>query len=1073
MKIYYYFFCVILSCLFLGCSMKPDRAFLEESFQNPPESTRPAIYWYWMNEHVSKEGITKDLEAMARVGIGEVFIGNIYEGGTPGKLKTLSSEWKECMQHAIKEGTRLGIDISLFNSPGWSQSGGPWVKPEQSMRYLTYVAATVKGGKLIQEVLQPSDTTFQDVAVLAYPKINDICLKPQSVYSNCKSTSLNSLFDVDLKSQCRFDNRRLDSLVIDIVAEDSFAARSLLVYPTGKGFNTTCKLLKKSGNEFKMVKQLFFDRSNTSLQLGPTPDGPLAMAFPREVAKEFRVVLTNLPENFELREISLSSAVKLEKFTEKWLNKLPNVTTPQWNTHVWDSNAQSNQVDFVTEKDVIDISSFLNNNVLTWNAPEGEWNILRIGMVPTRTTNVPAAPVATGLEIDKMNKNVCQAHFDAYVGDIMDGLSKDELRSLKKLIVDSYEVGPQNWTDNFRDIFRASMGYDPLPWLPVLTGDVIGSEEESNRFLWDMRRTIANQIAEQYVGGLKEVAHKHGLDLWLENYGHWGYPSEFLYYGSFSDYVGGEFWANSGPSPECKLASSSCHIYGKNKVYAESYTAGGKYFERTPRDLKQKGDWSYTQGINQVVMHVYIHQPYEDKTPGINAWFGIEYNRKNTWFEQSKSWIDYQRRCSFMLQQGLPVNDVCIFIGEDAPSMDGWKDKSMSSGYSFDFINSDVILNRLTVNDGKLCLPEGVEYSVMLLPPLSTMRPEVLRKIEELISEGAVIVGNPPVKSPSLSGYPECDEVVKSIAHKIWGTLDVSNQKPIVRKVGKGKVYCNVPVNDVLREEGVVEDLKSDVETLHWTHRKLEHGDIYFLTNQGQEKIQTTIEFRVKNKLPELWNALDGSNRKLASFQSNETSTKVPVVLDVNESCFIVFLDDGKSQNGILAFDMNYPQKNVVQKIQGPWNIHFVNKDLKQDFMVCTDSLFDWSKSEDDRIKYFSGTAVYSTSFTLSDKDLSEDEYYLSIDTLHSIGKVRLNNEDVETLWTPPYRVNISPYLREGDNKLEIAVTNTWVNQLVYQSSYSVEKRDTWTLIDVIKPDHPLMPSGIVGEISIIKSLNK
>lgn len=905
MKIYYYFFCVILSCLFLGCSMKPDRAFLEESFQNPPESTRPAIYWYWMNEHVSKEGITKDLEAMARVGIGEVFIGNIYEGGTPGKLKTLSPEWKECMQHAIKEGTRLGIDISLFNSPGWSQSGGPWVKPEQSMRYLTYVAATVKGGKLIQEVLQPSDTTFQDVAVLAYPKINDICLKPQSVYSNCKSTSLNSLFDVDLKSQCRFDNRRLDSLVIDIVAEDSFAARSLLVYPTGKGFNTTCKLLKKSGNEFKMVKQLFFDRSNTSLQLGPTPDGPLAMAFPREVAKEFRVVLTNLPENFELREISLSSAVKLEKFTEKWLNKLPNVTTPQWNTHVWDSNAQSNQVDFVTEKDVIDISSFLNNNVLTWNAPEGEWNILRIGMVPTRTTNVPAAPVATGLEIDKMNKNVCQAHFDAYVGDIMDGLSKDELRSLKKLIVDSYEVGPQNWTDNFRDIFRASMGYDPLPWLPVLTGDVIGSEEESNRFLWDMRRTIANQIAEQYVGGLKEVAHKHGLDLWLENYGHWGYPSEFLYYGSFSDYVGGEFWANSGPSPECKLASSSCHIYGKNKVYAESYTAGGKYFERTPRDLKQKGDWSYTQGINQVVMHVYIHQPYEDKTPGINAWFGIEYNRKNTWFEQSKSWIDYQRRCSFMLQQGLPVNDVCIFIGEDAPSMDGWKDKSMSSGYSFDFINSDVILNRLTVNDGKLCLPEGVEYSVMLLPPLSTMRPEVLRKIEELISEGAVIVGNPPVKSPSLSGYPECDEVVKSIAHKIWGTLDVSNQKPIVRKVGKGKVYCNVPVNDVLREEGVVEDLKSDVETLHWTHRKLEHGDIYFLTNQGQEKIQTTIEFRVKNKLPELWNALDGSNRKLASFQSNETSTKVPVVLDVNESCFIVFLDDGKSQNGILALEFN------------------------------------------------------------------------------------------------------------------------------------------------------------------------
>ena len=195
-----------------------------------------------------------------------------------------------------------------------------------------------------------------------------------------------------------------------------------------------------------------------------------------------------------------------------------------------------------------------------------------------------------------------------------------------------------------------------------------------------------------------------------------GYPSEFLYYGSFSDYVGGEFWANSGPSPECKLASSSCHIYGKNKVYAESYTAGGKYFERTPRDLKQKGDWSYTQGINQVVMHVYIHQPYEDKTPGINAWFGIEYNRKNTWFEQSKSWIDYQRRCYFMLEQGMPVADVCFFVGEDVPKMAGWKDTSLSKGYNFDFINSDVIENQMYAKNGRVYLPNGNSYALLVLP---------------------------------------------------------------------------------------------------------------------------------------------------------------------------------------------------------------------------------------------------------------------------------------------------------------------------------------------------------------------
>lgn len=1063
-------FLMSLCCALNSYGDAKEKQFLIDNFKNPPADTKPAIYWYWMNEHVSKDGITKDLEAMSRVGIGEVYIGNIYEGGVPGKIETLSEEWKDCMRHAIKEGTRLGVDVSLFNSPGWSQSGGPWVKQEEAMRYLAYESKTVDGGSLVKYELDLPYEDFQDVALLAYPKMKEENrLIPEKVSANFAMDEMKNLFDGDVTNKCVFKNNRYDSIVIDIDAGKRFSARSLVIYPTSIGFNTTCKLLRKSGNEYKLVKQMFFDRSNVSLQLGPTPDGPLSMAFPCESSEEFRIVLDNLPANFELREIKLSSSAKLEKFTEKWLNKLPNTSTPGWNAYVWSSEAVSDQTDFAGSEDVIDLSRYVKNNVLEWYAPKGEWNIIRVGMRPTGTTNVPAAPKARGLEIDKMNKDVCKAHFDAFVGDLLDGMDKKDIKSVKKLIVDSYEVGPQNWSDNFRRDFISSMGYDPVPWLPVISGDIIGSEEESNRFLWDMRRTIADQIAEQYVGGLKEVANKNGLKLWLENYGHWGYPSEFLYYGRFSDYVGGEFWAGSGPGPECKLASSACHIYGKNKVYAESYTCGGNYFGRTPEELKQKGDWSYTQGVNQVVMHVYIHQPYEERNPGINAWFGIEYNRKNTWFEQSKSWIDYQRRCCFMLQQGVPVNDLCIFIGENAPSMDGWRDKELSNGYSFDFINADVILNRLSVRNGKLRLPEGTEYSAMLLPPLTTMRPQVLKKIEKLVKDGAVIIGTPPVKSPSLSGYPHCDEEVKNIAGNIWGNWKNDGSAPLMRKVGKGAVYCNVPVNDVLAQINTPEDVKTDAESLGWTHRRLKNGDIYFLTNQGGKPIETNVSFRVKNKRPELWNAVDGSLRPLESYINEQSYTTVPIKLGLSESCFIVFVEDGQSVDGRLSMLDNYPVDNTVFAIDGPWNISFENKGLNQIFSVSSDSLFDWTQSDDSRIKYFSGKAVYKTTFDFGDLE-SGQTYSLSFDNVFSIATIKLNGKNVGALWTKPYKIDITEFLKKGNNELEIEVSNTWVNQLIHQARLNAEDRTTWTLIDVIKPDQPLVHSGIWGNISIVKT---
>ena len=838
--------------------------------------------------------------------------------------------------------------------------------------------------------------------------------------------------------------------------------RGLMVRTSGQGFNTDCELQVKRNGRYETVKKLFFDRAYYSRQLGPEPDGALVMTFPGVEGDAFRISLSNLPANFEVADISLSSSAKVEKVTEKLLYKLPSTSNPAWNAHYWDSAAISNQADFPQSEEVRDISSCLSGDVVSWDAPQGRWRILRIGSQPTYTTNTPAAPKSVGLEVDKMSSKVLQHHFDAHVGDLLAGMSKADRKSVKRLIVDSYEVGPQNWTPDFRADFIERMGYDPIPWLPVLNGDVVGSEEESNRFLWDMRRTIADLIAEKYVGGLRDIAHANGMTVWLENYGHWGFPSEFLRYGSYSDNVGGEFWAGSGPTAECKLASSSCHAYGKNVVYAESYTAGGDHFRWTPARLKQKGDWSYTQGINKVVLHVYIHQPYEDRFPGVNAWFGIEFNRHNTWFEQSKAWIDYQRRCSYMLQQGVPVNDLCIYIGEDTPIMNGWVPEGID-GYKYDFINADAIQHRLSVKNGRFVLPGGIEYAALVLPPVNTMRPELLRRIEELVEAGGVVIGLPATKSPSKVGYPYCDSEVREISTRLWGKLNVSENEKIRRNVGKGRIYANVPVADVLAAQGCTPDFTAPSADIQFEHRKLKQGEIYFLTNQGQKPVSGVMTFRVDGKRPEQWDAVQGTVRQKLSYRRNADGTSVPLTLKEGESCFVVFLDDED------AVSEDYPAQKVdtLHVLNDDWNIHFVNEPLEQDFTVESNTLFDWSQSKDDRVRYFSGTAIYSTTFIL-DKSTVKGTVKLVFERLYDMGTVYVNGQEVATLWTPPYMADITPYLCDGENRIEVRVANCWNNQMVRQAGMPANERKSWVLLEVFKPDGSLTPSGIVGPARIL-----
>jgi hypothetical protein len=892
--------CSIL-CYFTNCQAQTSS--LLRGFQTPPDSVKPGCYFYWMSDNISAEGVVKDIEAMAKVGIGRAFIGNVgFEESEMhlkyGKVKLFSDEWWKVTKAAISTGARTGVDIGLFNSPGWSQSGGPWIKHTDAMRYLAGEEIQVDGPQQFSRKLT-TKPLFQDVAVLAFPQpafdSDDITKHSPQAATNVDSFKVQNVVDGDTLTEALLPASVNQSSVvnIDISTPEAFTARSLLLFPAKKPMKATIALQVNESGTFKTIKTIEYDRSNPALSVGFIPWAPVAVSFPAITSNSYRLVLTNINGKGGFSEIQLTAAARTERFAEKQLAKMFQTPLPLWNEYQWPQQAT------VTDPQaVIDASKVINltlmltaDGTLTWNVPAGKWIIVRYGMMPTCITNAPAAPEGRGYDIDKMNKNALINHFNSFVGKIQQRIPLKERGSLKYVVADSYETGSQNWTDDFVKSFNQQYGYDPLPWLPVLSGRVVSTADQSDRFLWDVRRLVADKVAYDYVGGLRKISNQHGLKLWLENYGHWGYPSEFLKYGGQSDEIGGEFWAEgSFGSIECRDASSAAHIYGKKLVSAESFTASGRAFERTPAMIKKRGDWSFTEGINNTIFHVYIHQPFVGKKPGVNAWFGTEFNRNNTWFSQGKAFVDYIRRCNFMLQQGKPINDVAYFIGEDAPKMTGVRDPELPAGFSFDYINAEVLIARASVKNGRLVLPDGMSYRLLVLPKLETMRPELLRRIGQLVEAGLTIFGPAPKRSPSLQNYPAADAEVKELAAKIWGRVDGKNAT--VGKYGKGNVLYGDSLDEALQLLHVVPDIELPGKDVLYAHRTTGNGEIYFLTNQTDQPITIRPGFRVSGKQPEWWDAVGGTSRVLPEFSQTGETTVIPIKLQAYESV-LLFLTTG------------------------------------------------------------------------------------------------------------------------------------------------------------------------------------
>ena len=919
---------------------------LESGFVQPPESAKPRVWWHWLNGNVTKEGITADLEWMKRVGIGgmQMFDGNL---GTPvfvdKRLVWMTPEWKDAFKHAGAEADRLGLEMSMAASGGWSETAGPWVKPEEAMKKVVWSETEVKGPKKFSGVLAhpptvngrfqniqapadldfppqpmpgskpqpplppaPPDPTFYgDSAVLAFrvpEKDVKMADSHPKVTSNGGSIDGAKLMDGDVANlvSVPYAEQGQPAWVQYEFAQPYRAQAFTIAVSAGSFFGASIP----DGD----VQASQDGRTWSTLVTLPGPGGDFAVStysFPEISAKYYRVRMNPAPPNpfaaflgipqakeFKIAELEFHSAPRVNHWEEKAgfanMQEYESQTT---------SVASSSEV--VARKDIVDLTSKMGKDgTLNWEVPAGRWVIMRMGYSLTGEKNHPATREATGYEVDKLSHKDVENYARQYVEMISGAMGQYFGKSFRSFLMDSWEANNQNWTDDMIEQFRTRRGYDPTPFLPVLTGRVIESADVSDRFLWDFRRTIADLLAENHYRTAREYFNQHGVGLYAEAMGV-GMPTigDGLLNKGQVDVPMGEFWTPlPGQADEASYladvreAASASHIYGKPFTATESFTSMPMIpaWAQSPFYLKRIGDRFFTVGVNRIVFHTSDQQPFVDDAhkPGMTLGpFGQHYTRNITWAEQAVAWNTYLARCSYMLQQGKYSADLAYYYGEGAPAtVPFWKEvhPAPPDGYSYDYVNADVLLNGMSVRDGRIELPTGMSYRVLVLPDdVDQLTLPVARKIRDLVKDGAIVIAPKPAQPPSLSGYPAADAELRAIANEVWGPLD--GKGATEHEYGKGKVYWGKAPAEVLEAEKTAPDFlynKPQFDTtLVWLHRHLADADVYFVSNQKERAEDVQTSFRMEGKEAELWHA-DTGMMEPAEYSIANGRTAVPLHQD-------------------------------------------------------------------------------------------------------------------------------------------------------------------------------------------------
>ena len=1091
---------------------------LKSGFENPPQSARPRVWWHWMNGNITKEGIKLDLDWMHRIGLAgfQNFDAALM---TPQvvdhRLAYMTPEWKEAFKYAIKLGNQYGMEMAIAGSPGWSESGGPWVPPSEGMKKYVWSETAVEGGKPFNGVLKhpPTKTgAFQnigirdslelgsekktpefygDAAVFAYRKshVDQTAEALQAkITSNGNGLNAAMLSDADLEKatfipivagqgswiQYEFpqpqtvrsvtfvmkDPGWMEGLVLRLSAPD----KALEASDDGKNWHFVAKL--ESGNSaehtvsFAPVTAKFF---RVTFTRGSPPRIP-AWAEGLD-PKSFGFPVPEPPSTYGIAELVLRAGARVNQFEEKaafvTMDDLYHLATP----HVAADEA-------VAKSDVVDLTSKMSaDGRLEWTPPPGDWVVVRLGYSLLGITNHPATPEATGLEVDKLDRRYVKSYFEKYLASYKETVGPELMgkNGIRYVINDSWEAGSQNWTDDMLAQFKKLRGYDPTPWLPVLTGQVVESSEASDRFLWDFRKTISDLIASEHYSQLEDILHEWHMEHYGESHeARRAFIADGMEVKKFNEVPMSAMWTQRpdmnfdlyGYNADDRESASVAHIYGQNIAAAESMTAAAAPWAWSPASLKPTADQEFLNGINRFVIHESAHQPLVGKAPGLTLGpFGQWFNRNETWAEQAGAWVDYLSRTSFLLQQGRFGADLIYFYGEDSNLTAIFDEKApeVPAGYGFDYVNADALIHELSVTNGRIETRSGMRYRLLGLDPYTRhMSLSALRAIHNLVAQGATVAGPKPQDDPSLA---DDQAEFKRLNDELFG--DGSG----THKVGKGTVYAGQSLGDVFRAMSVAPDFeysKPEQDTrLEFVHRRLSDGEAYFVVNRGEHGVLADATFRVSGREAEIWHPETGGTEP-ASFKILGGRTTVPLELEPWGSLFVVF----RKTTTATARNLPTEEKKQFAVLDGPWKVGFQSGRSAPESLNF-DKLASWSDQSNPRLKYFSGTAIYTKTFDISPASLTKhSQMWIDLGDVRNIAEISLNGKALGTLWHAPFRINIGSALRSGSNELVVKVTNSWVNRLIGDEQPNAT-RVAFTVVKPYRADSPLLPSGLLGPVSL------
>jgi len=1053
---------------------------LESGFKQPPLSARPLTWWHWINGNVTKSGIKEDLTAIKQAGIGGVQLFDVSIYLPKGPVRYGTDQWHEHVQYAIQTCESLGLEFYVMNCPGWSASGGPWITPERSMKQLVWSEKEVEGPNTVKSSLPQPFTKlefYRDIAVVAVPSYITKQRQLQKLMSNITSSdgsmSLEALVDNNTATFIKYP--RSDTNIpnyIELTYKEPVTVRLLDI-----DFSPRVSNLTIIGKIEASKDGLNFEKVHIFQYVIPTKEVEnIFIPFKPVTARSFRIWLnTNRSSgsySLGLSDIRLTGECRIADLHTKINSCSTSTSRPIASPVEPDENA-------IPRDKVINLTKFLNSKgQLNCSIPSGSWTIIRFGYTTTGSTNHPAVSEGHGLEVDKMDTAAVSFQFEQALGRIIRESGSYLGKSFKGILFDSFEGGFQNWTDKFPAEFRRLRSYDITPYLPVLTGRVVGSLATSESLLWDFRRTLDELIAHNYFGTMQRLAHQHNLIVYSESQGG---PLNPFHCNEFVDVPMNEFWTHNAAKRDLliKQAVSTANIFGKKLVAAEAFSAIPDYgkWQNTPYTLKQPGDFAFTAGINRLVFHTYAHQPLSYIEPGFTMGrYGTHFGRLNTWWKYASEWTSYLSRSQYLLQQGKLVTDICFLFHNDIRYSFPSQMIEVPDGYDFDICYPEHLLT-MKCQTGTLRFPHGQQYRVLILPDYPFMTLPTLRKIRELVRSGASVSGPPPVNSPGLKEHLEVRQEFQQLVSDIWAGLNGTSKT--VKSYGKGKVYWGKPLEQILLENEIHPDVRflpsGNNHDLEYIHREAENEDIYFISNQREEDVSATAQFRINHKLPEFWDPATGKIWQAKIFHSKKGSVYVPLRLEPFGSVFVIFRkplpkkwivsiaskDQGNVSPGSIpqiadsirtfddlflsgregVFQVKYSDESIKSislnnpsaclKIEGSWKVKFLDG-IGAPSQMSFDSLLSWTEHPEPGVRYYSGTAEYEKTVTLPYNLLKPDEIcILELGEVYDIAEVFINGKQAGVLWKKPYAANISDFLKPGLNTISIRITNRWPNRLI------------------------------------------